>query len=460
MRSGLVLFIALLIVGSYAVTQEDSVYVLETSNFSEWLVEQEFALVEFYAPWCGHCKNLAPHFAKTAQDLEASGSPAKLAKVDATENSELADQFQIRGYPTLFWFTKGNNYQPQEYNGPREAPGIAQWIEKQTMTKLSVVGSADELQALRSSGIVLAVYGESEGYQDLLTIARGVEDISIVHVEDSNLFGNYKNGDIVLYPTHAEEQSIQYTDSEELADFIIDNAFPPVVPFSQSNFQRLMEKDFLIIAVDAISEETTKNALVNTLTEAASGRLGSFGWMYGDSAELARGVTGAGASGNVFPTIVAINPAKQIQIAFDEELEFTPQNIGKWVDGLLDGTTQPFKKSEPIPENNGPVTTLVAKNFDTIQGKAALVKYYAPWCGHCKTLAPVYEELAQKFSGQDVIIAEIDATANYVEAAIQGFPTLIWYDGKGGEEVYEGGRTLADLSSFVSSKLGHSHDEL
>ena len=48
MRSGLVLFIALLIVGSYAVTQEDSVYVLETSNFSEWLVEQEFALVEFY----------------------------------------------------------------------------------------------------------------------------------------------------------------------------------------------------------------------------------------------------------------------------------------------------------------------------------------------------------------------------------------------------------------------------
>ena len=110
----------------------------------------------------------------------------------------------------LYFFRKGNNYQPQEYNGPREAPGIAQWIEKQTMTKLSVVGSADELQALRSSGIVLAVYGESEGYQgnidlfdssicidllifmlflDLLTIARGVEDISIVHVEDSNLFG-------------------------------------------------------------------------------------------------------------------------------------------------------------------------------------------------------------------------------------------------------------------------------
>merc|ERR1711974_536905 len=152
----------------------------------------------------------------------------------------------------------------------------------------------------------------------------------------------------------------------------------------------------------------------------------------------------------------------QIQIAFDEELEFTPQNIGKWVDGRLDGTTQPFKKSEPIPENNGPVTTLVAKNFDTIQGKAALVKYYAPWCGHCKTLAPVYEELAQKFSGQDVIIAEIDATANYVAADISGFPTLIWYDGNGNSELYEDARDLQSLTNFVNQKLGTNtgaHDE-
>jgi thiol-disulfide isomerase/thioredoxin len=56
-----------------------------------------------------------------------------------------------------------------------------------------------------------------------------------------------------------------------------------------------------------------------------------------------------------------------------------------------------LKSEEPVP-NNGPLTIVVGKNFDEIvrdPTKDVLVKFYAPWCGHCKKLAPVWDELAE-----------------------------------------------------------------
>ncbi len=110
------------------------------------------------------------------------------------------------------------------------------------------------------------------------------------------------------------------------------------------------------------------------------------------------------------------------------------------------------------------VLDLIPSNFDKIvfsSSKPALVEFFAPWCGHCKNLAPVYEELAANFAhaGDKVSIAKVDADEHKSlgkRFGVQGFPTLKWFDGKKGSqpEDYNGGRDLESLTKFINEKTG------
>ncbi|KAF3930481.1 Thioredoxin [Dactylella cylindrospora] len=107
------------------------------------------------------------------------------------------------------------------------------------------------------------------------------------------------------------------------------------------------------------------------------------------------------------------------------------------------------------------VVDLTPKNFDDIvlkSGKPALVKFFAPWCGHCKKLAPTYDELGDAFASlkDKVTIAKVDADAHKAlgkRFGIKGFPTLKWFDGKSEEPIaYDSARTLDALTKFVQEK--------
>ncbi|GAB7351125.1 hypothetical protein MBLNU459_g1585t1 [Dothideomycetes sp. NU459] len=111
----------------------------------------------------------------------------------------------------------------------------------------------------------------------------------------------------------------------------------------------------------------------------------------------------------------------------------------------------------------GSVVDLLPSNFDDIvlkSGKPALVEFFAPWCGHCKTLAPIYEELAASFasSKDKLTIAKVDADDHKElgrRFGVQGFPTLKWFDGKSDTpEDYKSARDFESLSSFISEKTG------
>jgi len=97
------------------------VITLTKDNFDEEALEVDLILVKFYAPWCGHCKAMAPAYEEVSHRLLEVDPPIPVGKVDATQDPELAEKYGVRGYPTLKIFKKG---QVSDYTGGREAPDM------------------------------------------------------------------------------------------------------------------------------------------------------------------------------------------------------------------------------------------------------------------------------------------------------------------------------------------------
>lgn len=139
--------------------------------------------------------------------------------------------------------------------------------------------------------------------------------------------------------------------------------------------------------------------------------------------------------------------------------ELTSESIQKFVQDFLDGKLKQHLLSQDLPEDwdKNPVKVLVATNFESVvfdTDKDVLVEFYAPWCGHCKQLTPIYNKLGEAFEGNDnIIIAKMDATANELEhIKVTSFPTIKLYTkGDNVPVEYNGPRTLEALQKFVES---------
>jgi len=127
---------ALLVAGAACVAAAaGNVVELSPTNFDEHVGGSKPALVEFFAPWCGHCKSLAPIYAELATLYK--NEPVVIASVDADNHKDLGSKFGVSGFPTLKWFPAGSK-EPEEYSGGRELNDFTDFINKKAGTKARV----------------------------------------------------------------------------------------------------------------------------------------------------------------------------------------------------------------------------------------------------------------------------------------------------------------------------------
>eukprot|EP00276_Gloeochaete_wittrockiana_P013323 CAMPEP_0184331790 /NCGR_PEP_ID=MMETSP1089-20130417/1067_1 /TAXON_ID=38269 ORGANISM="Gloeochaete wittrockiana, Strain SAG46.84" /NCGR_SAMPLE_ID=MMETSP1089 /ASSEMBLY_ACC=CAM_ASM_000445 /LENGTH=354 /DNA_ID=CAMNT_0026654881 /DNA_START=36 /DNA_END=1100 /DNA_ORIENTATION=- len=129
-----VAILALLVVAASASDVKD----LNADNFDTIIDGSTGAFIEFYAPWCGHCKKLAPEYEVVATAFKRFATKATIAKVDCDSHRDLCGRFGVTGYPTLKWFPKDNVKNPEPYSGGRTAADIIAFVNQKVGTKATV----------------------------------------------------------------------------------------------------------------------------------------------------------------------------------------------------------------------------------------------------------------------------------------------------------------------------------
>ncbi|KAF3776756.1 disulfide-isomerase protein [Nymphaea thermarum] len=448
----------------------ESVLTLDHSNFSETVKKHKFVVVEFYAPWCGHCKNLAPEYEKAATVLKSHDPPVVLAKVDANDdaNKDLASEYDVKGFPTLKILRNGGE-NVQEYKGPRDADGIVEYLKKQAGPASAEIKSVEDAGKIIDDKkvFVVGVFSEFSGeeFENFMALAEKLRsDYDFGHTLDAKLLPHgdspIKVPAVRLFKPF-DERFVDTQDFhvEALEKFVEAVSVPVVTVFNKdpSNHPYVLKffnsnnaKAMLFVNV---STEKFESFQSKYHTAAVEYKDKGVIFLLGDLETSQGAFQYFGLQEDQAPLILIqnVDGTKFLK----ERVE--PDDVASWLKDYKEGRLKPFRKSEPIPEvNDQPVKVVVADSLHDVvfnSGKNVLLEFYAPWCGHCKKLAPILDEVAVSFeSDVDVVIAKIDATANDYPMDVfdvKGYPTMYFSSANGKIVQYEGDRTKEDIIDFI-----------
>jgi protein disulfide-isomerase A1 len=337
---------------------------------------------------------------------------------------------------------------------------------KQSLPAVSVLDKDTLTEFKTADNVVLVAYiaaddkASNETYTKVAESLRdtflfgGVNDAAVAEAE------GVKAPAIVLYKSFDEGKNVFSDKFEEQAilDFAQVASTPLIGEVGPETYSGYMSAGIPLAYIFAETPEK-RTELGNVVRPIAEKYKGKINFATIDAKAFGAHAGNLNLKTDKFPSFAIQDVAKNQKFPYDQEAEITHDLIAKFVADFDGGKIEPSIKSEPIPETQeGPVTVVVAHSYKDIvldDTKDVLIEFYAPWCGHCKALAPKYDDLAAQYADSEfkdkVVIAKVDATQNDVPDEIQGFPTIKIYPagGKDAPVTYQGSRTVEDLISFI-----------
>ncbi len=445
---------------------EGGVFELTDDNFDSTIRDHHIVMVKFFAPWCGHCKSLAPEYEKVAQKVKDENKDFVIAELDATKHTKAAGKFEIKGYPTLKLFIDGN---PINYEGERKADPIFDFIEKKIVSPSINLKAASDVKArVDSKGRkCILVSNDKEALKTFEAVGRVVEEFKFYHTSEET--GKESFPEITKFPSVVvlrdfEEKKLIYASAlTELEAFLRKHQLPVVSVLDKEVVKMLFEKGdkkgLLFMYAPGqegtAKEEFTKfaaaNKAPNLLFVEVNAKDGDWGQ---------RLLPYFGIDEKELPVVEVLAVVNSEPHRYRHTGKIELEDLNSFLADYKEDKIVRFMKSEPVPEKNpGPVFTVVGKSFKAEvmdNDMDVLVKFYATWCGHCKTLAPIYVEVAKALEhNKKLKLVEVEATKNDIQGMnIQGFPTVKLFAAghKDAPVDLSGDRTKEGIIKFLKEK--------
>eukprot|EP00794_Sanderia_malayensis_P003727 gene3727-4248_t len=469
--------------------QPSDVLHLTADNFDATIANPS-VLVMFYAPWCGHCKNMKPEYVEAAKMLKEEKIDAILAAVDCTKERGLAEKYEISGFPSVKYFSNGEfkykttvrtadtivEFMKDPKEPPPPPPPDRPWQETSGDNILHLDDSNFKDSLKKRKHVLVMFYAPWCGHcknakPEIEKAAEAFADDRKVTFAGVDCTVNQQTCELFKvtgYPTiryfNYGKKSFEYPSGRKADDFINFMKDPregPPPPAPEPEWSDVPSK------VNHLTDDTFETFLNEHQSVLVMfyapwcGHCKAMKPAYTDAAEE---LYKQGASG----VLAAVDCTKNEAVSKKFDIKgFPTSNGGKDVMKYKESRTKESivkfmlnsgKSATPSTSEweDGFARSLTSETFDEYAKDKddLLVMFYAPWCGYCQSMKPAFFEAAKVLSESmpKAALALVDCTAHATLAErfkIRGYPTLKFFSKGKHVADYEDGRNIDDILTFM-----------
>ncbi|CAD8073132.1 unnamed protein product [Paramecium sonneborni] len=432
-------FLILCLIGLSAYGQifqyDGDVLVLNDNNINAAIKRYDYLLVEFYASWCGHCKQFAPEYSQFATQVKEAGQPFIVAKLNGGDQEKQAmNRYKVSSFPTLILLIKGHAV---PYNGDRSASGLMNFVTQALEDKLVRVDEIDEVYKFLSDNSLSLLYFVKDSQQPELQIyslaSKIFPNLKFGYTTSAYARKLYDvdEGQIVLFRTF-EERRKEFTDQitlQKLTDFLYENSTPSFEELDNKSYTNIFNKNTpaLILLWNQQSYDT-KDAL-KLIAPNIKKRITVVS-VFSENYMLNQ------VSGHLFintPTFPSLYYYKTTNEVYKLEGQITIENVMRFIHNANNGKIQRKQKSQPIPTQSTNVLKVVGDTFDELvlnSKKNILVQFCQT--SNSKCYEPEFEDLAQELkNNENLVLAQIDLSYNDLDSVkFENYPGFKLYISK------------------------------
>jgi protein disulfide-isomerase A1 len=490
--------------------ERSAVINLTKDNFHGWTSSQESYFIEFYAPWCGHCKKLAPIYEEAAKISEKNKLPFKFAKIDADKASEIGEEWEVMGYPSVYFVHLGEK---SKYKGKRSADSFIKFAKQKLGILLLEINSLEELNSKKveaeeaqSSFLLIQVSRENyskEGIKTKIDAILSVYDhinffsniyithnVSLLTTEIDEIPALYaftldKNNKFSLPIEQIPLDKEEYEDNEILVKKIAKYARPLYSEINDEEVDELVEHGFPTLIM--FYPEGIVEKLHNLMISLAKEKRGVINFFYSHLSNNATSiiVDVLKIKEEDLPTLIITHDKGDGTKDLDKfrldnidiNLIDNGERIINFLKDYLSGNVDKFFASEDIPVeplSDEGIYKIVGKTFQDVLSKKhreVVLLVCSNVYERCKKFRERYIRVRNKFSeNEGLLFSETDPNINEYGGNIvipSIFPTILFFHAHNETDIhlhqniaeekfinkikFEGNFTTANITEFIKA---------